>query len=240
MQNSEVNLRVNGRNLVGNFYASDPDKSAVLFVHGFESSKSGYEEYAVEVAGEVGAACLTLDLGGHGKSEGDLTKLTINDHLAELRRAYDFLASRCGINPNWKINPQRIGIVGASYGAYLAALLSEERTLKSLLLRAPAIYPDKIEHLPRGAYDTPYIDEFRETLEPDTPNRALSAVASFAGTVAVVASECDESIPRAVPDAYAAVAQRPTIVEIPGAKHSLQDQEREMFKNLVVSFARAL
>jgi pimeloyl-ACP methyl ester carboxylesterase len=234
MQKRKVGIEVADRSLVGNLYTSTADKSGVLFVHGFASNRRGYAEYAAETALQVGATCLTFDMGGHGRSHIDPNGLTINDHMTDLRRAYDYLASRK------EVNAKRIGVVGASYGGYLAALLSQERKVKGLVLRAPAIYPNGLELTERSDYDMESIDTFRSEIKPGDPNRALDAIANFAGSIVVVRSGLDESIHSNVIDAYAGSAQQSNVVEIPGAHHSLEGPEREIFKQIVVSFARGL
>ena len=40
------------------------------------------------------------------------------------------------------VDAERIGVVGSSYGGYLAMLLASERNIHRLALRAPALYED--------------------------------------------------------------------------------------------------
>lgn len=76
--------------------------------------------------------------------------------------AYDALRGAEGVDP------ARIGVCGASYGGFLAALLSGLRDPKRLLIRAPALYPDDWLDLPLGSRGE----------RPDAPHsQALEAIA---------------------------------------------------------------
>ena len=104
---------------------------------------------------------------------------------------------------------------GASFGAYLAALLIADRRIDRLLLRAPA--------LPEGA-----------SLPP--------GMASFSGSVLIVVSERDEVIPPSTVAAYtAAFGGRARHEVIRGATHALTDPAwRRVFIDLIVEWCAGL
>src|SRR5215471_9485846 len=107
----------------------------VLFVHGWGGSQGQDLARAREAAG-LGSVCLTFDLRGH---EGDVElarTVTRAQNLDDLVGAYDWLAGQ----PN--VDAAAIAVVGVSYGAYLAAILTSLRAVRWLSLRSPAIYAD--------------------------------------------------------------------------------------------------
>ena len=215
-----------GRRLSGRvFPPSEPEKggAGILFVHGSGSSQSGYRPRAEAAAERLGATCLTFDLSGHGASEGSTGDLSPRDHLADCRAAFDALAGLPDVEPD------RIGVCGASYGAYLAALLIAERPVVSLLLRAPALYPDS--ELDRRSEARLSSDETVETAA------ALRNVAAYGGPVLVLESEKDKSIPPEIVAAYLSAARDARHETIPEAEHELREEPwRRAFVEAIVSW----
>jgi pimeloyl-ACP methyl ester carboxylesterase len=227
-----------GRELAANLFLPNRQTDiGVIFAHGYNSNQQGYAEYAEAVVVDQRAAALTFDLSGHGASSLDRDELTIDDHLDDLNAAYDFFRDTC-------YNVKIIGIVGASYGGYLATMLAVQPlvSVQGLLLRAPALYPDGLHKTPRHEYDTDAINAFRVDLDRSSqPNiENLRAIAAFRGKLAIVASGADESIPMTVPMAYARAARDAKLWIIPEAKHSLVGDERTMFTGLMLDWVAEL
>ena len=183
-----------------------------MFIHGLHSTQAGYGPRAEAAATELGATSLSFDLSGHGESEGDKHSITLREHLAEALLAYDTLCEA------GDVDAERIGVAGASYGGYLAALLSGLRDPKRLLIRAPALYPDDWLDLPPGARGE----------RPEVPHsQALQAIGRFAGEVLVLESEHDEVVPAAAVRAYVASAPNARHEMLAGAGHGLAEPEWE-------------
>lgn len=204
--------------------------TAVLFTHGYLTDSKGYYEYAEELS-RNGTTCLAYDLRGHGENDQqDIANLSISDYLDGLRASYDALAERP------EVDPERIGLCAASFGAYLAVLLCAERSVKSLLLRAPALYPDRLRDVPRYMFDT---DEILKTA-PDPDNTALGIIRSFGRKVLLISSEYDRIIIPEVIEADENAIGNGGRIELIRAEHRLNPKARQLFKTVVSGWATQL
>lgn len=223
-------------------------RPGVLFLHGYDSSRTGAVERATQLIDSgIDITALAIDLGGHGQSvvfddsnkqqRIPRTRITINEHLREVKRSYDALRFAPGVDS------ERIGVVGASYGGYLALLLATygQHPVKSLILRAPAIYPDGLEDVPRSEYNMDEIDAFQSDLNAIKGSEAWKRKEEFEGPLWIVESGEDESIPSTVMDAYEQGSQNPTRLLIPGAPHSLQEAEHKaLYQSYLADWAKEL
>jgi uncharacterized protein len=201
----------------------------LLFVHGFKSDQSGYKIRARTVAHELGILCLTFDLSGHG-AHGytiDLDSLTPRDHMADVTAAYDELAR------NSMVDSSRIGVCAASYGAYLASLLTRHRSVSQLLLRAPAMYSDDEYDLPLGVA--------RYSRADPSASLLTTSLRTFGGDVLLLESGADEIIPHDVIEVYLRTCTQAQLVTIPEATHVLTKPEwKEQFLQEILAFFRQL
>ncbi|HXE10296.1 MAG TPA: alpha/beta fold hydrolase [Verrucomicrobiae bacterium] len=230
MSKEKVTFDSGGRELHGTLLASDePTGAAVLFMHGYKANGSTLRQYARPLARE-GATCLTFDLSGHGLSGGMLEHLNVEDHVHDAIAAFDLLKAQ------GTVDPERIGALGMSYGGYLATLLSSRRNVRSLLLRAPPLYPNELRHRPRHTYTD------HDALEavPDPDNPALKGLQAFGGTVALVAMEHDLVVPARVTDAYRAARPDIAYSVMPAAGHSLDATTKPLFQEVAVEWAADL
>ncbi|MCU0301733.1 MAG: alpha/beta fold hydrolase [Candidatus Nanopelagicales bacterium] len=200
--------------------AQVPSGAAVLFVHGLGSSRSTNIERAEAVCTTSSATCLAVDLGGHGDSTGRLSEVTPRQNLADVVAAHDALAGAPGVDA------ARIGVCAASYGAYLAVLLTALRPVARMLLRAPALYAD--DCFDRGLARR----RFGDAATAPTP---LAHLALFPGPVTIVESERDEVISADTIAAYRAAQPEAVHVVQPSARHALTDPAwRAQFQQMVV------
>jgi len=218
-----VSVTSEDRVLAGTLVTPDAPRGAgVLFVHGLGSSRGTNVDRAEAVAGSHSATCLAIDLGGHGDSTGRLTQVTPRQNLADVVAAYDRLRSVPGVDP------ARIGVCAASYGAYLSVLLTAFRPVSRMLLRAPALYAD--ECFDRGLSERRFGDA-------STAATTLAHLALFPGPVTIVESENDEVISRDTIAAYLAALPRAVHVIQPEARHALTDPAwRATFQRIAVEF----
>lgn len=161
----------------------------ILFVHGWGGSQRFDLKRAHTIAG-MGCICMTFDLAGHNASDQERQKVSREQNFQDICAAFDTLASHPMVDAN------SIAIVGHSYGAYLACLLSEFRAVRWLSLLAPALYPDEDWLAPKDQLKRSLLQDYR--LQSHTPqgNRALHACSKFTGDVMLFEAEHDELIPR--------------------------------------------
>jgi len=107
----------------------------VIIFHGFTGNK--YEAIHNAIADSLlahGIASVRFDFNSHGESDGDFSKMSIDNELEDARRIYNYTRSLPFV--------RKIGIVGHSQGGVIAVLLSSElgkKKIKSVALLAPAL-----------------------------------------------------------------------------------------------------
>ena len=219
-----LQIAVDSERIAGTLLMHTPKVPGVLFVHGWGGSQEQDLARAREVVG-LGCICLTFDLRGHELMQAQRETVTRAQNLRDVEAAYDVLTSMHGVDRN------SIAVVGASYGGYLAALLTERRPVRWLALRAPALYKDVNWDMPkRSLHIDPEFAAYRSSSIRAPDNRALAACAHYKGDALIVESEKDEIIPGAVIRNYVASlsgAHSLTARVIAGAGHSLASGELE-------------
>jgi pimeloyl-ACP methyl ester carboxylesterase len=206
--------------------AENPSGAGVLLVHGLGSDRRTNIERARALTAAHATTCLAIDLRGHGDSVGRLSTVTPEQNLADVLAGYDALAGLPGVDPG------RVAVCGASYGAYLSVLATAQRPVARLVLRAPALYRDDVAGSTLSQ---------RRAGDQVTARCLLAALASSSMPALLVESECDEVIPHEVVDTY--VAARPDIEHavLTGAGHALTDPvSRAQYQRLLVEFFRDL
>jgi uncharacterized protein len=215
-----VEIGVDNQHVEGRFIAGVTAGPAVLFVHGWGGNQQQYLSRARAVA-ELGFICLTFDLRGHARNDEQRETVSRDDNLRDLLAAYATLASEPGVDP------KAIGVVGSSYGAYLATIMTAQRAVRWIALRAPALYNDAGWELPkRKLHDDPDFAAYRRRAVPAEKNRALRACTAFRGNVLIVESEKDDVVPHPVIANYVGACKQAESVThriIEGADHDLSD-----------------
>ena len=221
VRDESVDIAVDNQIICGTLFSPPRVIGSVLFAHGWGGSQQQYRERAYAVA-ELGFLCLTFDLRGHARHEDQRKTVSRAANLRDLLAAYDLLASRPGSNP------AAIGLVGSSYGAYLAAILTSLRAVRWLALRAPALYKDANWELPKiELHLDPDFADYRRRAVPAQENQALQACAAFRGDVLIVESELDQTVPHQVIENYFAAcksARSLTRQLVKGADHGLSTE----------------
>ena len=203
----EVSFSAGCRELSGRVFdclGGGAARRAILFVHGQGGSQESYKHRAEIASASLGAICLTFNLTGHGEPSVNSEKYSVCEHLNDVIAAYDYLAS----NP--LVDRKRTGVCGASYGGYLAALLTPHRYMRRLILRAPSLAVDHDLSNPMSA-----------TPDAQYEFDSLKALAGYSGEILIIQSELDEVIPESHISAYLRSNRHARKVVIPEAMHAL-------------------
>jgi hypothetical protein len=190
-----VSIAVDDQHINGKLL-QPPDESvrrpAVLFVHGWGSSQRRSIGKARQLL-QAGFVSLTFNLRGHARTVEQRETVTRAQNLCDVMGAYDLLAAQSDVDA------EHIAVVGGSYGGYLATLLTRERDVRALALRAPALYKDADFDRPKRELNLdPDLPAYRRRRLDPPDNIALAAAARFEGDVLVVESEHDSVIPHPV------------------------------------------
>jgi dienelactone hydrolase len=228
-----VSIKVDGEHLDGTLLSPAKLIPGVLFIHGWGGSQEQDMVRAEEIA-QLGCICFTFDLRGHARHADERNVVTRADGLADVTAAYDFLVSQEGVDPS------AIGVVGTSYGGYLATLLTAERPVTWLALRVPALYPDSHWEVPKALIDRDEINRYRSAFRSPSEDKALAAGERFTGDVLIVESENDSYVPHSAITSYIAAFHRASSLShriLKGADHSLRNEScRKAYNRLLVNW----
>jgi len=194
---------------------------AVLFVHGWGGSQRRSIGKSKRIVTR-GYACLTFNLRGHARTSGQRDRVTRAQNLRDIIAAYDLLVAQP------EVDAAHVVVVGSSYGGYLATLLTSERKVRALGLRAPAMYKDDDFDRPKRQLNLdPDLCAYRRRALAPSDNMVLAAASRFEGDVLIAESEHDTVIPSPVIANYvhafgAAASVRHEVLT--GADHALSSE----------------
>jgi pimeloyl-ACP methyl ester carboxylesterase len=220
-RDKHVEIAVEGQQIDGTLVTPATAMPGMLFVHGWGGSQQQYLARGREIAA-LGCVCLTFDLRGHVRTDQQRETVSRADNLRDLVAAYDVLAGYPGVDSS------AIGVIGSSYGGYLAAILTSLRPVRWLALRVPALYKDSGWELPKQQLNKDAeLYEYRRRVVTPQENRALLACAGFGGDVLIVESEHDDVVPHPTIASYVAAcaeARSVTSRMLEGADHGLSEE----------------
>lgn len=209
-------------------------RPALLVLPGWDDDGRAQYDMLDEDLATDGWACRRADLPDADWPAAERGAVTREDSLRQALRDYQVLHAQA--------RPDGMGVLGFSYGGYMAALLAGLYPFDWLVLRSPAIYPDADWLTAKEDLDRRKVDAYRHTVHTPEGNRALAACAAFKGDVLLVQSEHDEVVPRPVIDSYAwAFGNARSLVRhmLLDADHALsQARWRHTYHAIVVAWLR--
>ena len=109
-------LKLSGVMHTPNDMAPGDKRAAFLILHGFGTSKDGSTpEIMANMFCDWGYIALRFDFRSCGDSEGERGLIRCLDQVEDTKNALTWIASHDGVDPN------RIGVIGHSFGAAVAA-----------------------------------------------------------------------------------------------------------------------
>lgn len=202
---------------------------AVVIFHGRGSQQSRYFDRA-EMLAKAGFLTLIFSFRGCGQSDGKLEEQTIKMGLEDALAGYDFLLQQPGVNAD------RIGVWGGSYGGYLASLVTGERTVKSLILSAPAIYKDEWWDLVPEIQEKNW-EKYSQTADFSS-NKSIKAISQYTGDFLLIEHEFDKTCPRKLTRTYFDNAGLTSFKEraiIHGVDHRLVEEKHRQQSNKITT-----
>lgn len=134
----------------------------------------------------------------------------------------------------------RMGLLGFSYGGYMAAFLAAEKPVDFLVLRSPALYLDEGWTTPKEQLDVLELEQYRSEVHTPEQNRALWCCSQFRGDVLLIDSQQDEVIPPPVIASFEKAFTRARSLSrhtLEGADHQLSlPQSRKQYHDAVVAW----
>ena len=193
----------------------------VIFFHGMTSSEKGYIPIAEKLA-RKDICVMTLNIRGHGNSEGDFSKLTVKNAIQDGLNAYKFLVKQAFVDRD------RIGLCGSSVGGVIVSVVSKHKKIKSLILKAPAVYTKQMIAGMTYKKSMEREDKIFKEIKDISNSPPVKAMLNFKGNLLAVLSEKDNIIPNPIQKQYISNAKKAImkkIIVIKDADHSLSKKK---------------
>lgn len=195
----QVAFKVGNETLRGDFYipkAKNPP--CVIIFHGSGSTGEKYLPLAKQLM-EKGIFSLFFNFRGCGKSDGEYLKQTVENALEDAKTAFNLLLKQ-------KVDQNRVGIYGGSFGGDIATLiLPEFPQVKSLVLRAPsAVNRPLASKIDMGGIEKEWAYLSNKKKWANAAN--FKNIREFKGDLLIIKSEKDDNVPPIMVEEYYADA----------------------------------
>ncbi len=215
-----------------------------FFVHGLNSTRRGDKaRYIAKHIIERGEAFASLDLTGHGESDGDLRGLTLSRNIRDLSRGLGFAKQHSGPY-------SAVYLVGSSMGGLTAAWYSARSpgVVRANILIAPAfemagrfllgLGPEKSQRFRSERVihlDTEYasFDLDYGFVEDESRYSVSELVERLQTPTLVVHGSNDESVPCQLSRRFAAKSQVVKFIEVDGGDHRLTNHKELLVEEMI-------
>ena len=126
-----VEFKLGEETLRGMVHVPEKGCPAVMLCHGFTGSRTESHFLFVKTSralARAGIGSLRFDFRGSGESDGEFRQMTILTEIEDARAGLDFLSSAEGFDTS------RLGVLGLSMGGCVAASISDDERVRSLVL----------------------------------------------------------------------------------------------------------
>lgn len=221
MKKQTVEFKVGRDTLRGTLFipkGKGPFPSIISF-HGSGGKGEKYFEWGEKFA-KQGYLAFTFNFKGCGRSDGDYFAQKYEDALLDAKIAFEFLLKQ------EKVDIKRIGLIGGSFGGFLASMLCLEFNIKSLVLVSPSAHSDKMSSkIDMGGLEKEV--EYFQNRDNWFNSKSYDNISKFKNSLLIVKSEFDDNVPMEVVDRYFEQgfnAEEKKIKAIKGADHRLSEQ----------------
>lgn len=201
---------------------------AVVIYHGRGSSQDRYTDRA-EALADAGFIVLIFSFRGCGDSDGAFSEQTITMGYEDTLAGYDFLVAQ------ENVDRKRVGVYGASYGGYQAALLVQDRSVNSLIVEVPALYDNNWWNLVPESLGEEVTQGYRDG-STFADNKAIKTIENYQGPLLVIKHEFDEVCPDKQTSTFfnhAGAARIKNEVVIKGLGHRLEKENHRTESNRI-------
>ncbi|MBP7832378.1 MAG: alpha/beta fold hydrolase [Candidatus Levybacteria bacterium] len=162
----------------------------VIFLHGSESKGAIHFE-AAELLSKNGVIGFAFNYRGCGASDGNIADQAIEDGLEDAKKAIEVFFAQDSLDKS------RIGMLGGSYGGFLASLICNSYDFKSIVLSAPAAYAPSEMGLKHGSPLSK--NAFLES-------KSYEEIAIFKKDLLIIQCEFDDILPQGMVEEYTRVS----------------------------------
>lgn len=182
-----IQIECTGYSVAADLYECDNPDAVLLNLVGYSSNKERYREFMEALQEQIGCTILTFDYSGHGESPFNLPDLRPAQNFLEVIEVYDWLAEQH--------SNKKLFVMGASYGGFLAAKLTNYRKFDKLILRVPALYEPHLFYTKWRNMDRQANRAYRNSGTNLQYHPLLRKADSFEGDSLVVTHELDDVCP---------------------------------------------
>lgn len=232
-----------GKILRGMKHISEQHKEiAFILVHGyFSSNKIGPHRLYVNIANEISSRygdCYRCDLTGMGESDGDITNVTLDAHIKDLKNILQHVTNDCRkdiiiISHSMGCNLVLGLMQSASYRfrgiIFLAPFFGSEEIFKNVFHQS-----NQIKDLETQGYT------YRNGLYADKSffddnthfNSFIKAINTSKTAINIIAAKSDQFIPLEMNELLRKTGENVTFVYIDDCDHNFLTKQSELIKNL--------
>lgn len=193
-----VEFYVNGQRIRGNLHLPYVGAPCVITLHGLEGNKdSGKWPIVASRLFSEGYACLRFNFRGCGegpeRSDGLFEDTTLTGRIRDYRAALRFLWE------SGKIDAERIGVIGSSFGGMVAIAAREKRIRAIVLISTPYVIPSLCERKficeQDTYYELPSGRRLKAKFYEDLKEYNLLEAVREAPPILIIHGSADETVP---------------------------------------------